>query len=326
MAKAVETQNLERVKSVRRVPQEEWYVPGHRTCQGCGPALCYKLVSKATGPDSIFLGPTGCMYVANTSYLCSPFAYPWMHTQITNAGAVASGVEAAYQVLIRKGKYKGKLPNVVVMGGDGGTIDIGLQAMSGMMYRGHDALFIMYDNESYANTGIQTSPMSPYGANTTFTPPGKAIPEGKVLFPKDAPQLVIGGHPAVKYVATASLAYPVDLINKVRKGLNVVGPTFIHIHCPCPKGWLFDADKTVEVARLAIETGMWVNYEWEEGEYTYQHTPKEYTPVKEYMKTQERFSHLTDEHIAKMQAFIDAKLKAPGKPVPLPVHSPRESV
>ena len=202
MANAVETQNLERVKSIRSVTQEEYYVPGHRTCAGCGPALCYKLVSKASGPESIFLGPTGCMYVANTSYLSAPFAYPWMHCQITNAGAIASGVEAAYQVKIRKGKYKGKLPNVVVMAGDGGSIDIGLQAMSGMMYRGHDALFIMYDNESYANTGIQTSPMSPYGANTTFTPPGKAIPEGKTLFPKDAPQLVIGGHPAVKYVAT----------------------------------------------------------------------------------------------------------------------------
>ncbi len=325
MAKPVETQDLERVKSIRRVPQEEYYVPGHRTCQGCGPALCYKLVSKATGPDSIFLGPTGCMYVANTSYLCSPFSYPWIHCQITNAGAMASGIEAAYQVLIRKGKYKGKLPNIVVMAGDGGSIDIGLQAMSGMMYRGHDALFIMYDNESYANTGIQTSPMSPYGANTTFTPPGKAIPEGKVLFPKDAPQLVIGGHPAVKYVATASLAYPVDLINKVRKALNQVGPTFMHIHCPCPKGWLFDESKTIEVAKMAIETGMWTNYEWEDGEYTYQHIPKEYKPVKEYMKTQQRFAHLTDEHIAKMQAFIDAKIKAPGKPVPLPVHSPRQA-
>ncbi|GBE14429.1 MAG TPA: pyruvate ferredoxin oxidoreductase [Proteobacteria bacterium] len=326
MANAVETQNLERVKSIRSVTQEEYYVPGHRTCAGCGPALCYKLVSKASGPESIFLGPTGCMYVANTSYLSAPFAYPWMHCQITNAGAIASGVEAAYQVKIRKGKYKGKLPNVIVMAGDGGSIDIGLQAMSGMMYRGHDALFIMYDNESYANTGIQTSPMSPYGANTTFTPPGKAIPEGKTLFPKDAPQLVIGGHPAVKYVATASLAYPVDLINKVRKALNYKGPTFLHIHCPCPKGWLFDAKKTVSVAKLAIETGMWVNYEWENGEFKYDHIPKEYKPVKEYMKGQARFAHLKPEHIAKMQAFIDAKLKAPGMPVAVPVQGPRETV
>jgi pyruvate ferredoxin oxidoreductase beta subunit/oxalate oxidoreductase subunit beta len=166
--------------------------------------------------------------------------------------------------------------------------------------------------------------MTPYGANTTFTPPGKAVPEGKVLFPKDAPQLVIGGHPAVHYVATASVAYPVDLMNKVRKALNYQGPTFLHLHAPCPKGWLFNESKTVELARMAIKTGMWVNYEWEKGEYTYQHTPKEYEPVENYMRHQERFKHLSDKHIAKMQAFIDAKLKAPGKPIAVPVAGPRE--
>ena len=299
MAVAVKTQNLPPIKLIRNVPKEEYYVPGHRTCAGCGPALQYKLVAKAAGPNTIFIGPTGCMYVANASYLCTPYAVPWMHSQITNAGAVASGIEAAYQVLLRKGKRTGELPNIIVMAGDGGSTDIGLQAMSGMMYRGHDALFICYDNESYANTGIQTSPTTPYGANTTFTPPGKEIPEGKKLFPKDPPQLVIGGHPAVKYVATASIAYPVDLINKVRKALNVVGPTFLHIHAPCPKGWKFDESKTVELARLAIETGMWNMYEWENGEYRYQFRPKKYKPVGEYMKLQGRFAHLTEAHIAK---------------------------
>ena len=178
------------------------------------------------------------------------------------------------------------------MAGDGGAIDIGLQAASAMMYRGHDVLFVMYDNESYANTGIQTSPMTPYGGKTTFTPPGKIVPEGKKLFPKDAPQLFIGGHPALHYVATASIGYPVDLINKCRKGLNYKGPAFVHIHCPCPKGWLYDCKDTIRVAKLAVETGFWTNYEWENGEYTYQHIPKTYKPVKEYMKGQERFNHL----------------------------------
>ncbi len=315
MAAAIKTQNLPPIKLIRNVPKEEYYVPGHRTCAGCGPALQYKLVAKAAGPNTIFLGPTGCMYVANASYLCTPYAVPWMHTQITNGGAVASGIEAAYKVLLRKGKREGEMPNVIVMAGDGGSVDIGLQAMSAMMYRGHDVLFICYDNEAYANTGIQTSPTTPYGGNTTFTPPGPAIPEGKKLFPKDPPQLVIGAHPAVKYVATASIAYPVDLINKVRKALNVVGPTFLHIHCPCPKGWGFDEAKTVEVARMAIETGMWNMYEWENGEYRYQFRPKKYKPVREYLKLQQRFAHLADEHIAKMQAFVDAKVKA--KPVPV---------
>src|SRR4030067_736510 len=178
METKVKTQEWKPIKNIREVPQEEYYVPGHRTCAGCGPALAYKLVSKGTRPDSSFLGSSGCLYVADRSSLCGPFAYPWMHCQITNGGAIASGVEAAYQILIRKGKYKGKLPNIVVMAGDGGAIDIGLQAMSGLMYRGHDVLFVMYDNEAYANTGIQTSAMPPYGAKTTFTPPGAAIPEG----------------------------------------------------------------------------------------------------------------------------------------------------
>ena len=324
MSVSVKTQNLPVIKKLRNMPKEEMYVPGHRTCAGCGPALQYRLVAKAAGPNTIFLGPTGCMYVANASYLCTPYQVPWVHTQITNGGAVASGVEAAYQVRIRKGKWDGELPNVIVMAGDGGTSDIGLQAMSSLMYRGHDALFVCYDNESYANTGIQVSPTTPYGANTTFTPPGKALPEGRELFPKDVPQLVIGGHPAVKYVATASIAYPLDLMNKVRKALNFKGPTFLHIHAPCPKGWKFDESKTIEMARLAIQTGMFSLYEWENGEYKYQHKPREYQPVGEYMKHQKRFSHLTEEHIAKMQAFIDAKVKAPGVPVNIPMPGPRE--
>ncbi len=316
-------QQLERIKSLRHAPREEMYLPGHRTCAGCGPALNYRLVAKAAGKDTIFIGPTGCMYVVNASYLCTPYAVSWIHAQITNGGAVASGIEAAYKILARKKKYNGVFPNIIVMAGDGGSVDIGLQAMSAMMYRGHDVLFICYDNESYANTGIQTSPMTPYGANTTFTPPGPAIPEGKTLFPKDAPQLVIGGHPAVKYVATASVAYPVDLINKVRKALNVVGPTFMHIHSPCPKGWGFAEDKTVEVARMAIETGMWNMYEWENGVSRYQFKPKKYKPVKEYLKLQRRFAHLTDAHIAKLQAFVDAKIKAPGVAVEVPVPTPQ---
>lgn len=323
MAVALKHQTLPPIKLIRNVPQEEYYVPGHRTCAGCGPALQYKLVAKAAGPNTIFLGPTGCMYVANASYLCTPYTVPWMHTQITNGGAVASGIEAAFKVLLRKGKRTGEFPNIIVMAGDGGTVDIGLQAMSGMMYRDHDVLFICYDNEAYTNTGIQTSPTTPYGANTTFTPPGPMIPEGKRLFPKDPPQLVIGGHPAVKYVATASVAYPVDLINKARKALNVVGPTFLHIHSPCPKGWGFPEDKTVEVARMAIETGMWNMYEWENGVYRYQFKPKKYKPVKEYLKLQRRFAHLTDAHIAKLQAFVDAKIKAPGIAVETPVPAPQ---
>ena len=316
-------QKLEPAKSFKAINKAEMYVPGHRTCAGCGPALNYRLVAKAAGPDTIFIGPTGCMYVANASYLCTPYAVSWIHAQITNGGAVASGIEAAFKVLARKGKYKGTFPNIIVMAGDGGSVDIGLQAMSAMMYRDHKVLFICYDNESYANTGIQTSPTTPYGANTTFTPPGKEIPEGKTLFPKDVPQMVIGGHPAVKYVATTTVAHPLDLVNKVRKALSVEGPTFLHMLSPCPKGWKFDEKLTREMAKLAVETGMWSLFEWENGVYKYTNVPKTYKPIGEYMKNQGRFTHLKAEHIAKMQAFVDGRIAKVKADMAIPVATPK---
>jgi pyruvate ferredoxin oxidoreductase beta subunit/oxalate oxidoreductase subunit beta len=300
--------SYERIKSLKDAPTTEYYVPGHRTCAGCGAALAYRLVALASGKNTIFAGPTGCMYVANTSYLCGPWAVPWIHTQITNGGAVISGIEAAYKAMLRKGKRQGEAPNVIAFAGDGGTADIGLQALSGCMYRGHDVLFICYDNESYANTGIQTSPMTPYGAQTTFTPPGSVVPEGKKTFPKDLVKMVAAGHPAVKYLATASVAYPLDLMNKVRKALAVKGPTFVHIHAPCPKGWSFEPWKTVEVGRLAIETGMWTNYEIENGLLSVTQVPARRKPVAEYLKVQGRFGHLTPEMIQKIEQFVEAKL------------------
>jgi pyruvate ferredoxin oxidoreductase beta subunit/oxalate oxidoreductase subunit beta len=315
-------QKLEPAKNLKAINKAEMYVPGHRTCAGCGPALNYRLVAKAAGPDTIFIGPTGCMYVANASYLCTPYAVSWIHAQITNGGAVASGIEAAFKVLAKKGKYDGVFPNIIVMAGDGGTVDIGLQAMSAMFYRDHKVLFICYDNESYANTGIQTSPTTPYGANTTFTPPGKAIPEGKVLWPKDVPQMVIGGHPAVKYVATTTVAHPLDLMNKVRKALSQPGPTFLHMLAPCPKGWKFDEKLSREMAKLAVETGMWSLFEWENGVYKYTNVPKTYKPISEYMKNQGRFAHLKAEHIAKMQAFVDERIAKVKANIAIPIATP----
>ncbi len=308
------TLTLEPISSLVDTPYEEQYVSGHRTCAGCGPALAYRLIAKASGKNTIFIGPTGCMYVANTSYLCVPWTVPWIHAQITNGGAVASGIEAAYKAMIRKGKYSGDFPNIVVMAGDGGSADIGLQAISGAFYRNHDILVVSYDNEAYANTGIQVSPMTPYGAATSFTPPGPKIPEAKKLWPKDITAMMYYGHPMLKYLAQASIAYPVDLMNKVRKALNKEGPAFIHVHTPCPKGWRFEANRTIEIAKLAIQTGMWINYEIDEGKKKIDHLPKEFKPVEEYLKIQGRFSHLSAEHIHKIQAFVDSKI-AEARPV-----------
>ena len=317
MATTIEYQKLEPIKNLKTCPVDEYYVKGHRTCAGCGPALCYRLVAKAAGKDTIFIGPTGCMYVANTSYLCVPWAVPWMHSQITDGGAVGSGIAEAYKVLIRKGRYNGKYPNVIVMAGDGGSSDIGLQAMSSAMYRNHDFLFIEYDNESYANTGIQTSPKTPWGAKTTFTPPGKMIPEAKKLWPKDTAHMVVAGHPMVKYVATASVAYPMDLMNKIRKGLNAEGPAFISIQSPCPKGWGFASDRTIEMGKLAVKTGMWQLWEYQNGEYKINIEPKKLTPVTQYLDLQDRFAHLTPEHKQKIQSFVQEKLAKMGIKVPV---------
>ena len=311
-------EELPLIKNLADAPDKECYVPGHRTCAGCGPALTYRLVAKAAGKNTIFLGPTGCMYVANTSYGCGPWAVPWIHAQITNGGAVAAGIEAAYKAKIRKGTTDAKFPNIIVMAGDGGAVDIGLQAISAAFYRAHDILVVCYDNESYANTGVQLSPTTPYGAWTSFSPAGPVIPEGKKLFPKDGPSLYAYGHPALHYVATASIAYPVDLMNKVRKGLNQHGPAYVHIHAICPKGWVFPCNKVIEIAKLAIQTGMYVLYEIEDGVKTITHAPKKYKPVGEYMKLQGRFAHLQPEHIAKMQEFINAKVVALGVEATMP--------
>ncbi len=308
----------EMIKSIASAPEQEFYLPGHRTCAGCGPALAYRLIAKAAGKNTIFIGPTGCMYVANTSYACGPWAVPWTHAQITNGGAVASGIAEAFKMLLKKGKIQGEYPNIIVMAGDGGAVDIGLQAASSMMYRGHDVLFLMYDNESYANTGIQVSPMTPYGATTMFTPAGPEIPEAKKFFPKDPMAIFCGGgHPAVQYGATATVGYPVDLMNKVRKGLAYEGPAFLHVQCPCPKGWTMPADRTVEIAKLAIEVGMWFNYEIDHGVKKFDHLPKQYKPVEEYLKTQGRFCHLQPEHVAKLQAWINARAQSLGVEIPV---------
>ena len=204
------------------LPSTEPFVPGHRTCAGCGPSIQYRMTSKAAGDNTILVGPTGCMYVANSSYLCTPYNVPWAHTQIGSAGSFTAGVAAAYEAMIRKGKWKGTFPNIICEAGDGSASDIGLASISGALYRNHDCLIICYDNEQYANTGIQASSRTPYGGMTTFSPPGPMVPEAKTLFPKDLARMMAAGHPHC-YVATASVGYPIDLMNKVRKGLNHQG-------------------------------------------------------------------------------------------------------
>ena len=307
-----------RVEQTVEVPEDEFYASGHRTCQGCGPALACRLVAKAAGGRTVFLGSTGCMYVANTSYYSTPWIAPWMHTQLGAIGSAAVGTAAGLRALMRKGKIPEEKINVVGLGGDGGAMDIGLSSLSGAMTHDQDLLIVLYDNESYANTGIQASSLTPWGANTTFTPPGtiEKYRVGNPRHKKNAAQLIAAGHPDVKYVATASIAYPQDLISKIRKALAKGGPTFIHLLAPCPKGWGFPSDKTIDVGKLAVETGMWRLYEIVNGERRETYEPGELRPVKDYIRAQNRFSHLTDEDIEKIQEELASKSKIK---VPVPV-------
>ena len=299
------------------LPDEDPYQAGHRTCAGCGPAIEYRWVLKAAGQDTVVAGPTGCMYVANSTYLCTPYTVPWAHTPIASGGSFTSGVAAGYEALIRKGRHPGPYPNIIVMAGDGSAADIGLGSISGALYRNHDALFICYDNECYANTGIQVSPTTPYAGMTTFTPFGKARPEGTSLPPKNLAKMMAAGHPHC-YVATASVGYPIDLMNKVRKGLNFKGASFLMIYTPCQKGFVYETPRSIDLGRLVVECGLYPIWEWnnEKREYDYSFRPQNMRPVSEYLKLQGRFGHLHAEHIATLQKFANQQWQMMGVDIP----------
>ena len=298
------------IKSVKAVPPVDYYTSGRRTCAGCGPAITYRLLSKAAGPNTVFLGPTSCMYVANGhQYLTSPYAVPWYHTQLGGGGAAAIGTAAAFRALMAKRKRKGEDINVIVYGGDGGFADIGYGGLSmGMGYDYKRVLYVLNDNESYANTGIQASSSTPWGATTTFTPSGKVKPIGNLRMKKNV-ALTMAAHPGVKYVATATMHPPLDFMNKARKALDAGGPSFIEVLTPCPKGWFFDPKYTVEIAKLALDTRAWVSWEYADGEFSLSYKPRTSMPVKEYLRRQGRFAHLTDNQINEIQRMIDNEWK-----------------
>ena len=255
---------------------------GHRACQGCGEALAARLVTEATGPDVMMSNATGCLEVFTTAYPQSAWRVPWIHSLFENAAAVASGMEAAL-------KAKGKSTKVIAQGGDGGTFDIGFQALSGMLERYHNVLYVCYDNEAYMNTGIQRSGSTPHAATTTTSPSGRDR-MGKRHLKKDLLTIIAAHH--VPYAASASVAYPVDIRRKVRRAMEVEGPTFLLIHAPCPLGWGHDGALTIQVARMAVETGLFPLVEFERGEMVSVTPIRSPKPVVEYLKMQNRFRHL----------------------------------
>jgi len=281
------------------LPEEELLAPGHRACAGCGSALCLRLCMKALGPDTVVVMPTGCMEVTTTPYPETAWEVPWIHVAFENAAAVASGVEAALKVLDKKDDV-----TVAVFAGDGGTVDIGFQALSGMLERGHDVVYVCYDNEAYMNTGVQRSGATPMFAVTTTTPAGRRW-KGEFRPKKDAPRIAAAHD--IPYVATACVSYPQDLVKKVEKAKKIEGPAYVHVLCPCPPGWGYDSSETVEIGELAVDTGMWMLYEIKEGEFRLTYKPRERKPVEEYLKRQKRFSHLTEEEIQRIQRMVDER-------------------
>ena len=284
----------------RLVTTKEYFAPGHRACMGCGEALAVRLVCKALGRNVIIANATGCMEIVSSQLPYTSWEVPWVHTLFENTAAVASGIEAGIKVLRRKGKYS-KKPKVVAMAGDGGTADIGLQALSGALERGHNLIYICFDNEAYMNTGIQRSSATPFGASTTTSPAGK-VSIGQTTWKKNMPAIAAAHD--IPYVATACHSYPFDLMNKINKAIRVEGPSYIHILSVCPTGWRLPSDLTIRAGRLAVETGIFPIYEIEEGRYTLNLDFPHLRPVEDYFKLQGRFRHLTKETVVQIQARV----------------------
>ncbi|MEW5948489.1 MAG: pyruvate synthase subunit PorB [Thermodesulfobacteriota bacterium] len=288
--------------SAKKLPLADPLASGHRACQGCGEVLALKLAMKAIGMNSIVVSATGCMEIITSTFPQTAWNVPWLHVAFENASAVASGTEAALKVLMRKGKIPQKHIDVVAIGGDGATADIGLQSLSGAMERGHDFVYICLDNEAYMNTGVQRSSSTPYGAMTTTSPPGKKS-FGQATKKKNVPAIAVAHN--IPYVATASPAYFLDLMNKAKKAALVKGPAYLHIYSSCPTGWRHGGDLAIEISKLAVETNVFPLYEVIEGKYIINRKITKPKPVAEYLKKQGRFRHLTDDIIAQIQSQVD---------------------
>ena len=278
-------------------PREELMMSGHLACQGCGGSMIMRHALKALGQNTICVIPACCWTIISGMYPYSTLKVPILHTAFETSGAAASGVRAALDV---QGKYDTK---VLAFAGDGGTFDIGLQSLSGAAERNEDIIYICYDNEAYMNTGIQRSSATPELAWTTTTPATrpKAGPKKNMI-------QILAAHKA-PYVATANVAWPEDLIRKVKKAASVRGTKFLHVMSPCPPGWKISSELSIEVARLATHTKVFPVYEVINGEDYHINIAPKNIPVKEYLKAQGRFRHLSDDDVDLIQRRVDYEWK-----------------
>jgi len=295
-------QNFE-IYAPKLIEKKEFISAGHRACSGCGEVLGLRLIMKALGEDVVVSNATGCMEIISTPYPTTAWQTPYIHVAFENAAAVGSGVEAGLKALRRKGKIADRDVKSVAIAGDGGTVDIGLQSLSGAMERGHDMVFFCLDNEAYMNTGIQRSSSTPFMASTTTSPAGKVI-KGQRTGKKNVTEIMVAHN--IPYVATACPSYPLDLMNKVKKARETKGPAYVHVFTVCPTGWRSASDSAIKLGRMVVETGMFPLYEVVNGKYTMTIEPPEpRRPVADYLKIQGRFRHLDPADIARVQSLVD---------------------
>lgn len=275
------------------VPDREFMYSGHVGCPGCGAAIAMRFLLKALGEKTLLILPACCWSVIAGPYPQSTLKIPVLHSAFETGGAVASGVRAALDI---QGK---KDITVVTWAGDGGTFDIGFQALSGAVERNEDFIYVCYDNEAYMNTGIQRSSSTPYGAWTTTTPGA----DWKKLRKKNIVEALVAHR--IPYAATANIAFPEDLVRKAQKARGMKGSRFIHIYASCPTGWRIPSEMSIKIARMAVQTNIFPLYEVEDGlRYTINYKPKEYL-VREYFKLQGRFRHLTDKDLQVIQEMVN---------------------
>ena len=295
-------------KSIKQIPREEYLAAGTGLCGGCGGLLALRLFHKALGPNVVFVNAAGCLTLLAV-FPFTPFHSSWLYTAMASAPAGAQGVRDALDVLIAKGRLaKDDDLRVVVVTGDGAANGIGLQATLAAINRNLDFYYFCYDNEAFANTGFQMSPASPFGSRTATTPPTTAVPAGTTTRKQDLFELWRAQQPA--FVATVSPAYPLDLMDKVARASRLTGPKLFISLAGCPPGWGIEPGDAVEIAKLAVETGVWPLKEVRNGVVVHTVVPHRFRPVEEYLQPQARYRHLfvpqrRDAILQQLQADVD---------------------
>ena len=287
--------------TLKKLPDEEFVAPGRSGCPGCPAVTGARMTSKVLGKKSIMVNSTGCMCV-NYGYQGSTL-FPYIHSLFPNAGAITAGIDAGLKAIGKRDEI-----NLFAYCGDGGTVDIGLQALSGAVERGHRFLYICYDNEGYMNTGVQRSGSTPHGARTTTTPVAKVMAGEQRPLSRSKDMVKIMAAHGIPYAATASVAYPLDYMRKVEKAIQIDGPTYIHLHAPCLVGWGVQENMGIAVARSAVETCIFPLYEVVDGrKFKLSRRSKKKKPIEEYLKHQTRFKHLTEKNIKDIQKDVDSQ-------------------